>query len=156
MEKETFLVFAVLFILSELIERTPFFPLWYLFSTFLHELSHFAVGFILGGKPTFPSLIPRRQGSAWILGTVYLRNPHPVLLMPCGLAPLLLILSGYVLLQEVPPSILRDVLIFFLLKSGVPSPEDLKTAFSSGKGLIFWGAVLGLFFFFSSYLQASF
>ena len=41
--------------------------------TLAHELSHYLVAFVLVGHPTFPSLIPVREGRAWRLGQVQCR-----------------------------------------------------------------------------------
>jgi len=147
MEAKTLVVFALLMFLSRIIERTPFFPLWYLLSTFWHELSHYVVGVALGGKPTFPTLFPRKVGGVWVLGQVTLRNPNPFVLLPCGLAPLSLVFFAYLLVLHLPPSLLRDVALFFLLHGSSPSLQDLKTAFSSIPGILFWGAVAVFFFF---------
>ena len=58
--------------------------------TALHEFSHFAVALVLGGAPSFPSLLPRRtEAGTWQLGHVQFRAGH-LRAMFVGLAPLLL------------------------------------------------------------------
>jgi hypothetical protein len=60
--------------------------------TFAHELAHFIVAFVLGARPSWPSVIPRRTGRRWLLGSVsfqagYLRR-LPIAMAPFALAPL--------------------------------------------------------------------
>ena len=58
--------------------------------TALHEFSHFLVALILGGKPSFPSLVPARlEGGTWHLGHVRFQ-PGFLRSMFVGMAPLLL------------------------------------------------------------------
>jgi hypothetical protein len=56
--------------------------------TFAHELAHFAVAFVLGAQPSFPSLIPTRTQRGWRLGSVAFRVGH-LRALPIALAPLL-------------------------------------------------------------------
>jgi hypothetical protein len=58
-----------------------------------HELCHWLVSFILGAKPTFPSLIPKRAGDAWRLGSVQ-AAPNFITTIPIALAPFLLLPIG--------------------------------------------------------------
>jgi len=62
--------------------------------TLAHELSHYLVAFVLGGHPTFPSLIPVREGRAWRLGQVQCRAGR-IRGLFVGLAPLLLLPLAY-------------------------------------------------------------
>ena len=57
--------------------------------TALHEFSHFLVALVLGGQPTFPSLLPTKTGETWRLGEVRFR-PGYLRSMFVGMAPLLL------------------------------------------------------------------
>ena len=58
--------------------------------TALHEFSHFLVALVLGGAPSFPSLLPVRTSSGgWHLGHVRFRAGH-LRAMFVGMAPLLL------------------------------------------------------------------
>lgn len=60
--------------------------------TAAHEASHFLAAFVLGARPSFPSLIPTRTAGGWRLGSVnftpsLLKN-IPVALAPFALAPI--------------------------------------------------------------------
>ena len=47
-------------------------PLFFVFSavgTLCHELAHFSVGLLLGAEPTNFSIVPRRTGRTWELGS---------------------------------------------------------------------------------------
>lgn len=60
--------------------------------TFAHELAHFLVAFVLGARPSMPSMIPRRTGRGWLLGSVSFRAGYlralPIAMAPFALAPL--------------------------------------------------------------------
>ncbi len=140
MSIETLIVFSLMLFFQQVANRSFLFPLWYIFSTFLHELSHYLVALILGGKPTFPTIIPKKIGGIWVLGEVRLKNPHSIVLLPAGLAPLLLLGIAYYLTLQ-PQSIPRDVAIFMLLNASVPSIEDVRAGMSSPQGVLFWLAV---------------
>ena len=57
--------------------------------TALHEFSHFVVALVLGGQPSFPSLLPTKTDKAWRMGEVRFR-PGYLRSMFVGMAPLLL------------------------------------------------------------------
>ena len=68
------------------------FTLFSLPGTAAHELGHWLVARVLGAQPSFPSIIPIREGSAWTLGSVR-ASPNiftriPIALAPFGLLPL--------------------------------------------------------------------
>lgn len=78
------------------------FALFSLPGTIAHELTHWLIAFLLGGRPSFPSVWPKRtlvnNQEYWRLGEVrsqlsWWRGPF------VGLAPLLLIPVGIMLLQ---------------------------------------------------------
>jgi hypothetical protein len=70
-------------------------PLFFLFSaagTLCHELAHFAVGLLLGAEPVNFSIIPRRSGRTWELGSVTFANLRWYNAAPAALAPFLVLL----------------------------------------------------------------
>jgi len=74
---------------------TSLHPLFFVFSavgTLCHELAHFSVGLLLGADPTGFSIIPRRQGRTWELGSVTFANLRWYNAAPAALAPLLVLL----------------------------------------------------------------
>jgi hypothetical protein len=70
-------------------------PVFFLFSavgTLCHELAHFSVGLLLGADPVGFSIIPRRTGRTWELGSVSFANLRWYNAAPAALAPLLVLL----------------------------------------------------------------
>lgn len=61
--------------------------------TVAHELSHWLVAFVLGARPSFPRLIPKREGGGWTLGSVKV-SPDIVTRIPITLAPFALLPLG--------------------------------------------------------------
>jgi hypothetical protein len=60
--------------------------------TVAHEAAHYVIAFLLGGRPSFPDLLPEREKYGWRIGGVrfssgLLRNV-PIALAPIGLLPL--------------------------------------------------------------------
>ena len=69
-------------------------PLFFVFSavgTLCHELAHFSVGLLLGAEPTNFSIVPRRTGRTWELGSVTFANLRWYNAAPAALAPLLVL-----------------------------------------------------------------
>jgi hypothetical protein len=64
--------------------------LWNLAGVILHELAHLVIGILLRARPTNISLIPRRRGNSWQLGSVSFTRMTAFNTVPISLAPLLL------------------------------------------------------------------
>ncbi len=58
--------------------------------TVLHELSHWLVAMLTGGRPTSLSLVPSRTERGWRLGAVGIGSVRWFNALPIGIAPLLL------------------------------------------------------------------
>lgn len=69
------------------------FSLFALPGTAVHELSHWLVALLLGAKPSFPNIIPKREGSTWKLGSVRM-TPNILTRIPIALAPIALLPFG--------------------------------------------------------------
>ena len=69
------------------------FSLFSLPGTVAHELSHWLAAFVLGARPSFPRLIPKREGGSWTLGSVKV-SPDIVTRVPITLAPVALLPLG--------------------------------------------------------------
>lgn len=69
------------------------FSLFALPGTAVHELSHWLVALLLGAKPSFPNIIPKREGSTWTLGFVRM-TPNILTRIPIALAPIALLPLG--------------------------------------------------------------
>lgn len=59
-------------------------------SQLVRELCHAGIGWVLGAKPTSFSLLPRREGQTWVLGSVGFHNLTLWNAAPVAFAPLLL------------------------------------------------------------------
>jgi hypothetical protein len=101
--------------------------------TLAHELAHFIVAFILGARPSFPSLVPTRTQRGWQLGSVAFQVGHvravPIALAPLVLAPLALWWAGWFLHAATLPLYgLHIWIVAALLTASLPSTTDLKLA----------------------------
>ena len=114
--------------------------------TFMHELAHFLVALITGGRPSSFSIWPKRAGGGWILGSV---NAAPTILSaaPTALAPLgWLVIAYYVMvLWNLRPVWLPEYLIVVVLYSCsaacTPSWQDIKVTIRNPLSLLFWVGV---------------
>lgn len=66
-----------------------------LVGTIAHELLHLAAGWLFLAQPTSLSIIPKREGSGWTLGSVSFANLTIFNAAPVAFAPLLLIGVGW-------------------------------------------------------------
>ncbi|HTD02259.1 hypothetical protein [Undibacterium sp.] len=71
--------------------RHPFFFLFTLAGTICHETAHYFAGLVTGARPVSFSIIPRRAGNRWELGSVSLSNIRWYNAAPAALAPFLII-----------------------------------------------------------------
>lgn len=122
--------------------------------TILHELAHLLVGFLTGGHPGGLSLIPRREivgdRIVWRLGSVTLKNPGFLSCFPTAFAPLLYIPVTYLAYLRWPAwfpaspawTVAMYLAIGIMLGSAVPSDADVRVAFSSFRGNIFYLALI--------------
>ena len=70
-------------------------PVFFLFTvagTACHELAHYTVGLLTGARPGAVTIIPRRKGNQWELGSVVLNRVRWYNAAPAALAPVLIIL----------------------------------------------------------------
>ncbi len=72
--------------------RHPVFFIFTVAGTACHELAHFTVGLLTGARPGALTIIPRRKGRHWELGSVTLTRVRWYNAAPAALAPLLIIL----------------------------------------------------------------
>lgn len=73
----------------------PFFFLFTLAGTICHELAHVTVGFLTGAKPGAFTVIPKRKGRHWELGSITLNRLRWYNAIPAALAPLLIVLIPF-------------------------------------------------------------
>ena len=82
---------ALAFLIRLLAGTHPFFFLFTVAGTFCHELSHFCIGLLTGARPTALTVIPRRVGQHWELGSVTLTRVRWYNAAPAALAPIVII-----------------------------------------------------------------
>jgi hypothetical protein len=110
--------------------------IWNLAGVILHETAHLVVGALLGAQPAGISLLPRREGRGWRLGSVSFRHVTPFNAVPVALAPLGLAGVAYWLAQHwfnwQTPSFASTMAlygcVFVLLSGSLPSRQDLRVA----------------------------
>lgn len=126
----------------------PFFFLFTVAGTICHELAHFFVGLATGARPTALTVIPRRTGPHWELGSVTLTRVRWYNAAPAALAPFLIIALPFLVARwrTVPGWTFHpaDLLIAFALApqflSFWPSAVDWRIALRSWPYLLIIGA----------------
>lgn len=124
-----------------------------LIGTWLHEVSHYVVGFVLGAKPVSFSLWPKRDGNRWVLGYVGFTGLNIWNSAFVAFAPLLLLAVGVVVIQAwTLPAFaagsygswaLSGYVVACALSSCLPSSTDIKVGAVSafmygGMGYLVW------------------
>lgn len=147
---------ALAFLIWFLSRAHPVFFLFTAAGTLCHELAHFSVGLLAGAEPTGLTVIPRRTGRSWELGSVTFANLRWYNAAPAALAPLLVILLPFaVAAWRTRPGwhfAPLDLALAFLLApqflSFWPSPVDWRLAARSWPWLLLIGALVSLMFYF--------
>lgn len=124
--------------------------------TWLHEMSHFVVGFILGARPVSFSIWPRREGRNWILGAVGFTRLNIFNSAFVAFAPLLLLgISAVTMLYWTIPALeagsygswgISGYIVACCFFSCMPSSTDIKVGALSalmytGLGYLVWQAL---------------
>jgi len=128
--------------------------------TFAHELSHWLTGFLTNAQPTSLSIIPRKNGATYVLGSVFFRNVRWYNGAVVGFSPLLLLPCAYFIaiqradqLQIIPSAI--DVALLYLsaqcLIACIPSTQDIKIAMLNSWWLFLLLAAAALWHHFSGF-----
>ncbi len=81
-------IVALALVLRLLAGRHPVFFVFTVAGTVCHELAHFCAGLVTGAQPGALTIIPRRQGRHWQLGSVTLHRVRWYNAAPAALAPL--------------------------------------------------------------------
>ena len=141
---------AMLWLLNQARRSFWLFSLLVLPGTFCHELCHWTLGHLLGGRPTHFSILPKREGRGWVLGSVGLAHLRWYNAFFIGLAPLLLLPLAYGLLLwrlgGTPSLGWPEAGLMFLLANlvfgAIPSRQDLKIAARSPIGWLLLAVAL--------------
>ncbi|WP_291270601.1 hypothetical protein [Geothrix sp.] len=142
---------AVLWLLNQTRRSFWLFSLLVLPGTICHELCHWAVGHLLRGRPVHFTVLPRREGRGFVLGSVALTNLRWYNAFFIGLAPLLLLPAAYGIFAwrlggHPVPGWSEAGMVFLLanlLFGALPSWQDLRIAARSPIGWLLLAGVLG-------------
>jgi hypothetical protein len=128
--------------------------LWNLMGVMLHELAHLLVGILLRARPTRLSLMPRRVGNYWHLGSVSFSHITAFNAVPIAFAPLILAGIAYVAVLNwffwFNPAFSTTLALygtlFVLVYNALPSRQDLRVA-CNWRSLLFYLPLLALIIF---------
>jgi hypothetical protein len=145
---------ALAFLIWMLSSAHHYFFIFTLAGTLCHELAHFGVGLLLGAEPTGLTVIPRRVGRNWELGSVTFANLRWFNAAPSALAPLLILVVPFaVAAWRTGPGWhfeARDLWLAWLLApqflSFWPSPTDWRLAWRSWPYLLLLLAGLSFYY----------
>ena len=111
--------------------------------TVMHELAHFVIAFLTGGRPASFSIWPLRITGGWVLGSVK-AVPTIISAAPTALAPLGWLVLGYYLMTSWSfrpvwvPDYTIVVVLYACSAACTPSWQDIKVAISNPFSLILW------------------
>lgn len=139
---------AVLALFQRLKRVFWIFSLAILPGTFCHELCHLCAGALLNGRPTRFSVVPRREGRSWVMGSVAFAHIRWYNAFFLGAAPLLLLPAAWALLAwrlgGQPAVDWGEALWLYLaanlVQASLPSRQDLRVAARSPIGWLLLGA----------------
>jgi CDP-diglyceride synthetase len=126
------------------------FSLLVLPGTICHELCHWLLGRLLGARPVRFTVIPKREGRGFVLGSVSFANLRWYNAFFVGMAPLLLLPAAYVLLlwrlgSNPAFGWLEGAMVFLLANlvfGAIPSWQDLRIAARSPVGWLLLAGAL--------------
>ncbi|MBP1771413.1 MAG: hypothetical protein H6P99_576 [Holophagaceae bacterium] len=141
---------AALWLLYQARRSFWLFSLLALPGTICHEACHWLIGKLLNGSPSGFTVIPRREGHGFVLGSVALQNLRWYNAFFIGLAPLLLGPLAYLLLRwrlgSQPHIGWSEAGLVFLMANlvfaAIPSGQDLRVAARSPVGWLLLGGLL--------------
>lgn len=118
--------------------------------TMAHETCHWLLGKLLNGRPVRFTVLPRREGRAFVLGAVAFANLRWYNAFFVGMAPLLLLPAAYALFRwrlAAGPTLRGSeaalaFLVANLLHGAVPSGQDVRIAARSPIGWLLLAGAL--------------
>ncbi len=140
-------------VIRMLAARHPLFFIFTLAGTICHELAHFCVGVLVFARPASLTVIPRRKGQGWQLGSVLLTRVRWYNAAPAALAPCLILVLPWLVASWRTHEGLHflpiDLALAFLLAPQFlafwPSTDDWRIALRSWPMLLVGAAGFGLF-----------
>ncbi len=142
---------AMLWLMNQARRSFWLFSLLALPGTICHEACHWFIGKLLNGQPIHFTVIPRREGHGFVLGSVALSHLRWYNAFFIGLAPLLLLPAAYGLfiwrLGGNPDFGWPEAGLLYLLANlifgSMPSWQDLRIAAKSPIGWLLLAGLLG-------------
>lgn len=154
LERGLLLTVGLTFITSQAMSRVTSFG-WYSFITWpgtvVHELLHLIMGILLKAGVVNFTVWPRKEGNAWVFGSVGFNQINSFNAIPVAFAPALGFFIPVAAVEFFSEEISNLALyqqgllfIFFgiLCHSSWPSSQDWKVALSKPLGVIGWGGIL--------------
>lgn len=144
---------AILSVVVLLALSRRFLPLLFVLAlpaTLAHELTHLILGWLSHGQPAGFTLIPRRKGNHYVLGSVTCRNVRWYNGLLIGLAPLALLPFAVILFrwrtQTLAGFDVSEILWVYatacLALAALPSWQDIKVALVSSWLLLLLAAIV--------------
>lgn len=138
-------------------------PAFFVFTaagTLCHELAHYLVGLLVGAEPGRLTILPRRRGKVWELGSVTFHNLRWYNAAPAALAPLLVLAVPFGVaawrtrsgLDFGPLDLALTVVLAPQWLSFWPSPVDWRLAARSWPYVLIIAATAALLFFYRNAL----
>ena len=156
LEHSIYLATFFAWIVNALLQRVSNFWFYSIISlpgTFLHELAHFIVGFVLGARPTSFSIFPKKTETHWVFGSVGFYNINSFNALPTTMAPLLILLFPSAVFMFIDFNDLEWYMLLvtfigiaLISHSAIPSGQDFKVLFSRPLGLVLY-ILIGYYFF---------
>jgi len=153
-------IVIILFIFKHIRTNFVLYSIFTFPATFIHEISHLLMSFLLNGRPIsiklFPKRIEREDAVYYELGSVTSTNITWYNSLFIGLSPFLLWVGAYFLYISISGSLIslenfiKIILIALLIEGGFPSIQDYLVAFS--KGFVYIGILTAIIYFHPEYL----
>jgi len=133
------------------LKKNIFFYFLFVFPfVFLHELTHFIISLLMGGKPRSFKVFPKKTQKGISLGEVSSENINFINAFPISMAPLLLFGSLFFwenyfnfFGETIYSYILFVYIIVNVTISAIPSSQDIKVAMSNF-GFLVWVPIIAI------------
>jgi hypothetical protein len=135
--------------------------IWNLTGVILHELAHLLAGLLFRASPAGFSVIPRREGNFWRLGSVSFSRITALNAVPVALAPLGLAGLAYWVARNwftwckpsLPATLALYATVYLLLYNALPSRRDLRVA-CNWRSIVLYSLLAAVAWYFRSAAQS--